>query len=84
MQPGRQLTLLMEMKAPGAGVLEFDIEDADSDRRRIRVTAYFHPAGVWGIAYWLVLLPFHGLIFRGMTREIANRAEAEAPDPAAP
>jgi len=84
MQPGRQLTLLMEMKSPGAGVLEFDIEDADSDRRRIRVTAYFHPAGVWGIAYWLALLPFHSLIFRGMTREIAKRAEAEALDQAAP
>ena len=76
MQPGKQLTMLLEMKAPGAGVLEFDIEDTDEGLRRITVTAYFHPAGVWGILYWIVLLPFHAFIFRGMTREIAKRAEA--------
>ncbi|MGB5257522.1 MAG: SDR family oxidoreductase [Woeseiaceae bacterium] len=77
MQPGKQLTLLMEMKAPGAGVLEFDIGETADDRRTIRVTAYFHPAGVWGILYWLALLPAHAFIFRGITREIARRAEAE-------
>lgn len=76
-QPGRQLTMLMEMKAPGAGVLEFDIDEADNGMRRITVMAYFHPAGVWGIAYWLALLPFHAFIFRGMTRVISNRAESE-------
>jgi len=74
-QPGRQLVMLMEMKAPGAGVLEFDIEETDSAERRLTVTAYFHPAGVWGILYWLALLPFHAFIFRGMTRVIRRRAE---------
>ncbi len=77
MQPGKQLTMLMEMKAPGAGVLEFEIDVAGSGQRTISVTAYFHPAGVWGILYWLALLPFHAFIFRGMTRVIAERAEAE-------
>ena len=77
MQPRKQLTLLMEMKAPGAGVLEFDIDEMDDNRRRITVTAYFHPAGVWGILYWLVLLPSHAFIFRGMTRVISRRAESE-------
>jgi hypothetical protein len=75
MQPGRQLTMLLEMRAPGAGVLEFDIEDSDDGQRTIGVTAYFHPAGVWGILYWIALLPFHAFIFRGMTRAIARRAE---------
>jgi uncharacterized protein YbjT (DUF2867 family) len=77
MQPGKQLTMVMEMKATGAGVLEFDIDDNDNGQRTVTVTAYFHPAGVWGILYWLVLLPFHAFIFRGMTREIAARAEKE-------
>ena len=77
MQPGKQLTMLMEMKAPGVGVLEFDIDDDGSDQRTITVRAYFHPAGVWGILYWLALLPFHAFIFRGMTRVIAERAVAE-------
>ena len=78
MRPGKQLTMLMEMKAPGAGVLEFAIDENGSDQRTITVTAYFHPAGVWGLLYWLPLLPFHAYIFRGMTRVIAQRAEAES------
>jgi uncharacterized protein YbjT (DUF2867 family) len=77
MQPGEQLTMLMEMKAPGVGVLEFDVDDKEGDQRTISVRAYFHPAGVWGILYWFALLPFHAFIFRGMTRVIAERAEAE-------
>ena len=77
MQPGKQLTMVMEMKATGAGVLEFGIDDNDNGQRTVTATAYFHPAGVWGILYWLVLLPFHAFIFRGMTREIAARAEKE-------
>lgn len=76
MQPGKQLTMVMEMKATGAGVLEFDIDDNGNGQRTVTVTAYFHPAGVWGILYWLTMLPFHAFIFRGMTREIAARAEA--------
>ena len=78
MRPGKQLTMLMEMKAPGAGVLEFAIDENGSDQRTITVTAYFHPAGVWGLLYWLPLLPFRAYIFRGMTRVIAQRAEAES------
>ena len=77
MQPGKQLTMLMEMKAPGVGVLEFDVDDIESGQRTITVTGYFHPAGVWGILYWLTLLPFHSITFHGMTREIASRAERE-------
>jgi hypothetical protein len=77
MQSGKQLTMLMEMKAPGVGVLEFDIDASGSGQRTITVRAYFHPAGVWGILYWLSLLPFHAFIFHGMTRVIAERAEAE-------
>ena len=77
MQSDKRLTMLMEMKAPGAGVLEFDVGDNESGQRTITVSAYFHPAGVWGILYWFTLLPFHAFIFRGMTREIVERAEAE-------
>lgn len=76
LQPGRQLTFVMEMKAPGAGVLEYSIEDVDGGRR-VSVDAYFHPAGAWGLAYWYVLLPFHSFIFKGMTRTIRRRAEID-------
>ncbi len=74
-QPNQRLTMLMEMKAPGAGVLEFSITDSEGGRR-VAVNAYFHPAGVWGLLYWYALLPFHAFIFRGITRVIAARAES--------
>lgn len=77
MEPERQLTLLMEMKAPGTGVLEFLIAD-DGSERSISMRAFFHPAGVRGLLYWHALLPVHKSLFAGSTREIARRAEAFA------
>jgi hypothetical protein len=71
MQPNERLTLLMEMKSPGAGVLEFVITD-HGDHREVSATAYFHPAGVWGLLYWYALIPAHAFIFRGMTRAIVH------------
>ncbi|MEJ2128982.1 MAG: DUF2867 domain-containing protein [Woeseiaceae bacterium] len=74
LEQDKRLTLLMEMKAPGAGVLEFTITDL-ADERRISVHAYWHPAGVWGLLYWYVTLPAHSFIFRGTARAIARRSE---------
>jgi hypothetical protein len=74
LEPEQRLTLLMEMKAPGAGVLEFTVTD-DGASRRISVNAYWHPAGVWGLLYWYVTLPAHSFIFRGTARAIAGRSE---------
>ena len=76
LRPGERLTLLMEMKAPGAGVLEFVLSDEAADRR-VSVNAYFHPAGVWGLLYWFLLLPAHASMFRGMTRTIVARASED-------
>jgi uncharacterized protein YbjT (DUF2867 family) len=73
-EPEKRLTLLMEMKGPGAGVLEFTIEEGE--QRRVRMCAYWHPAGVWGLLYWYALLPAHAFVFSGTTRVIARRAAA--------
>ena len=75
-EPETRLTLLMEMKAPGAGVLEFDLKAEPPAGHRITATAYFHPAGFWGLLYWYLLAPAHWLIFRGLTRAISTRATA--------
>jgi len=77
LEPGERLTLLMEMRAAGSGVMEFTIDDRD-DERQIAVHAYWHPAGVWGLLYWYSTLPFHSFLFRGMVREIARRSEVGA------
>jgi uncharacterized protein YbjT (DUF2867 family)/uncharacterized protein YndB with AHSA1/START domain len=70
----RRLTLLFGMKAPGAGILEFELEP-EGKGTRITATAYWHPRGAWGLLYWYPLEPFHGLIFSRMTEAIARRAE---------
>jgi uncharacterized protein YbjT (DUF2867 family) len=73
-EPDRRLTLLMEMRGPGSGVLEFEI-DEEGNHRVLRATAYWHPAGPAGLIYWYSLLPVHAFLFRGMTSAIAKRAE---------
>ncbi|MCX7893007.1 MAG: SDR family oxidoreductase [Burkholderiales bacterium] len=75
-EPERRLTLNFGLKAPGAGILEFELEPLPGGGTRLVETAYWHPQGVWGILYWVALAPFHRFIFRGMTRAIARRAEA--------
>jgi uncharacterized protein YbjT (DUF2867 family) len=77
-EPPRRLTLAFGMKAPGAGVLEFEITPINSEHTRITVTAYWHPAGVWGMLYWYAFAPSHFMVFHGMARAIALRAEGAA------
>lgn len=77
MEPQRRLTLFFGMHAPGAGVLEFELTPEGAGTR-VTATAYWHPAGLWGLLYWYTLVPAHLFIFAGMTRAIARRAEALA------
>ncbi len=83
LEPRRRLTLLSEMKLPGSAALEFLITPLDPRRTKIAVTAYFHPAGARGLMYWHALTPAHALIFNGLARAIATRAEAAAALPTA-
>jgi uncharacterized protein YbjT (DUF2867 family) len=79
MEPAHRLTLHFGMRAPGSGVLEFDIEPEPAapagPRTRLTITAYWHPKGVWGLLYWYALAPAHLFIFRRMTRAMVRRAE---------
>jgi uncharacterized protein YbjT (DUF2867 family) len=79
MEPPRRLTLGFGMKAPGAGVMEIEIRP-EGDGSRVTVTSYWHPAGVWGLIYWYAHAPMHAVVFAGMARGIARRAEALAGD----
>jgi hypothetical protein len=73
-EPGRRLRLAAEMKLPGRAWLEFEVAP-DAGGALIHQTAVFEPAGLSGLVYWHVLLPVHALIFRGMLRQIAQRAQ---------
>lgn len=75
-EPERRLTLGFGMKAPGSGVLEFEIKPGEDGRTRVTTTAYFHPAGARGLLYWYALLPVHRQVFEGLTRRICELAES--------
>lgn len=73
-EPEKQLTLLFGMKAPGLGRLSFTLRDK-GDHRELDVRAWWHPHGMPGLCYWLLMIPAHLFIFRGMARRIAHLAE---------
>ena len=71
------LRLFAEMIVPGRAWLEFEVRP-EGDGASIRQTAIFDPKGIVGLAYWYTLYPIHKLMFRGMLRQIAKRAESLA------
>ena len=75
LEPERLLTLHFDMRAPGSGALEFEILPAPGDRRELRITAHWHPRGVWGLMYWYAMLPAHLFLFGGWSRRLARLAE---------
>jgi uncharacterized protein YbjT (DUF2867 family) len=77
-EPGHRLTLIAEMKLPGAAALEFEVRPLGERRSQLAVRSYFHPAGAPGLVYWHVLAPVHAVLFPGMAHAIAARAEADA------
>lgn len=60
-----RLLLFAEMKLPGEAWLEFKIESQE-----LIQTATFRPLGLIGRVYWFLVLPFHGLIFKGMLKKL--------------
>jgi hypothetical protein len=79
LEPAHRLTLHFGMRAPGSGVIEFEVDpEAAGDpahHTRLTITAYWHPQGVWGLLYWYALVPAHLFIFRAMAQAMLRRAE---------
>ncbi|MCS3602375.1 uncharacterized protein YbjT (DUF2867 family) [Buttiauxella sp. BIGb0471] len=73
-EPEKELTLLFGMKAPGLGRLSFTLRD-HGQHRTLDVRAWWHPHGTAGLFYWLVMIPAHLFIFRGMARRICQISE---------
>ncbi|KAA9131223.1 SDR family oxidoreductase [Microbacterium caowuchunii] len=73
-EPGRMLRLRAEMKVPGLAWLELGAVP-DGDGTRYEQRAVFFPRGLAGRLYWLLVLPFHALIFPGMATRITAAAE---------
>ena len=75
---GRLLRLRAEMKLPGLAWLELRSEPDGDGGSTYHQRAVFFPRGLGGRLYWLSILPFHGVIFRGMANRITATAARRA------
>jgi hypothetical protein len=70
----RSLSLRAEMRRPGKALLDFRITANGAKNCSLRQTALFEPRGLFGLMYWYSVLPFHGVVFRGMLAGIQRDA----------
>ena len=78
--PDRLLRLRAEIKLPGRAWLQYEVRDLDGSSELVQ-TAAFIPRGLFGLAYWYALYPFHSWIFSGLIRAVAHRAESLTSSP---
>jgi uncharacterized protein YbjT (DUF2867 family) len=75
-RPPELLRLRAEMRVPGRAWLQFEVCPDEKGGSTITQTAFFEPHGLAGWLYWYPLYPIHRLIFAGLLRKVAQRAEA--------
>ena len=76
--PGRRLTLISGLVAPGDGGFEFELTPEPGGGTRIEAVIHWHPAGVWGLLYWYLMWVPHVLMLRGFVRALARVADRKA------
>ncbi len=76
--PPNSLELRAEMKLPGVATLSFNIEPAENHQTKLIMTARFRPRGLFGIAYWYMVVPLHGIVFNKMLAGLIRAAETTA------
>ena len=77
LQANHHLNLYAEMILPGKAWLQFTVDEVEHDgrpMRRLNQRASFLPKGIGGHLYWVLVLPFHRLIFPTMARNILKEA----------
>ena len=78
-EPPNLIRLFAEMRMPGRAWLQVEV-DSLNGCSRITLTGIYDPVGLLGEIYWYAVYPLHGLVFKGMLREmkrtvIRNREE---------
>ncbi len=69
-----KLALRAEMKVPGEALLEFLITKNTTGQCELTQEALFLPRGLFGLAYWYSVVPFHAFVFKGMLKGIEHAA----------
>ena len=72
-EPNQLLRLYAEMKTPGRAWLEFRVREVRPGQYKISQNAIFDPIGLVGLLYWYSLYPLHGIIFKGMLRNMRSQ-----------
>jgi uncharacterized protein YbjT (DUF2867 family) len=70
-KPNGRLLLYAEMKLPGEAWLEFKVKE-ENNKNILYQTATYRPLGLWGRLYWYSVLPFHGMIFPKMIKNVVK------------
>ena len=73
-EPPQLLRLRAEMKVPGRAWLQLEAVPEDHGTQLVQ-TAIFEPYGLAGQLYWNLLYPVHKIMFSGLVKRIAKRAE---------
>jgi uncharacterized protein YbjT (DUF2867 family) len=68
----KRLLLYAEMKLPGEAWLQFRIVDNADGTHTLEQLAAYRPQGLLGRLYWYSVLPFHGIIFKGMVENLIS------------
>ena len=71
-RPAKRLLLYAEMKLPGEAWLQFRITDNPDGTHTLEQLAAYRPQGLAGRLYWYSVLPFHGIIFKGMVENLIS------------
>ncbi len=79
----RRLLLYAEMKLPGEAWLQFRIVDQPDGSHALEQLAAYRPHGLLGRMYWYAVLPFHGIIFKGMVKNLLEYPAEQAVSAAA-
>jgi len=74
-RPDEKIRLRAEMKLWGYGWLEFETAGLSDSTSRLSISANYYPRGILGFIYWFFTYPIHKIVFGGMARNIARKAE---------
>ena len=72
--PDRMARLRAELKAPGLGWMEWRVKPEPAGGALFSQLVFFAPKGVLGFLYWYGLYPIHHLVFKGLFKQIKQKA----------
>jgi uncharacterized protein YbjT (DUF2867 family) len=75
-EPNRLLRLKIETRMPGQLWLQLEAQPQPKGTTRLVQTVFVASKGLLGLLYWYLTYPVHAILFGGLIRNIALRAES--------